>query len=84
MLYYQSQGVNPRVQSPEVLCVGTLLDCERAKKALLSHAVFRLIQIRDGYSGVLRIVPQGQGRSVVDREVPFHRRVPALGPVPAV
>jgi hypothetical protein len=81
VLYYQSQGTNPRVQAPEVLCVGTLTQCQHAKEALLSSALFRLVQVRDGCWGVLRIVPREQGRSVVGREVPFHRGVPALGPV---
>ncbi len=84
VLYYQSQGVNPQVQAPEVLCVGTRAQCEGAKKALLSNALFRVIQLRDGCSGVLRIVPQGEGRSVVGREVAFHRSVPALGAVQAI
>jgi hypothetical protein len=84
VLYYQSQGTRPRVQSPEVLCVGTLKRCEAAKRELLANSLFRLVQLRDGGGGVLRIVPQARGAAVVAREVPFSRGVYPLGPVTPV
>jgi hypothetical protein len=81
VLYYQSQGVQPHLQDPYVLCVGTRERCESVRRALLADPFFRLVQIRDRQAGVMRIVPQSEGRSVVYREIPFHRSVPALGAV---
>lgn len=84
VLYYQSVGANPHVQAPEVLCVGSMERCEAVKKAVLADPLYRLIQLRDGQSGVMRIVPQSGGRSVVAREVPFDARIASLGPVQPV
>ncbi len=85
VLYYQSQGPTPHVQDPQVLCVGSEERCEAVKRAFLSDPFFRLVQMRDGQSGVLRVVPRcGKNRSVVCREVPFQRSVAALGAVSAI
>ena len=84
VLYYQSTGLGAKVLAPEVLCVGTRERCEAVKREILANPVFGLVRRLDGDSGVMRIVPQSEGRAVVPREVPFGQRISALSAVKPV